>query len=51
MALLEALCVEFTTDINSFDGHSHPIFGPMSKADWLRWGYLHMDHHLRQFGC
>ena len=51
MALLEALCVEFTTDINSFDGHSHPIFGPMSKSDWLRWGYLHMDHHLRQFGC
>jgi Protein of unknown function (DUF1569) len=51
LALLEALCVEFTTDINSFDGHSHPIFGPMSKSDWLRWGYLHMDHHLRQFGC
>ncbi len=28
----------------------HPIFGPMSAGDWLRWGYLHADHHLRQFG-
>ncbi|MGA3188472.1 MAG: DUF1569 domain-containing protein [Bryobacteraceae bacterium] len=28
----------------------HPIFGEMSKKDWLRWGYLHCDHHLRQFG-
>jgi hypothetical protein len=28
----------------------HPIFGAMSEADWLRWGYLHVDHHLRQFG-
>jgi hypothetical protein len=29
---------------------SHPMFGPMTEADWLRWGYLHADHHLRQFG-
>jgi hypothetical protein len=29
----------------------HPIFGPMSEATWLRWAYLHMDHHLRQFGA
>jgi hypothetical protein len=28
----------------------HPIFGPMSLRDWKRWGYLHADHHLRQFG-
>jgi hypothetical protein len=28
----------------------HPFFGSMSPADWLRWGYLHADHHLRQFG-
>ena len=30
--------------------HQHPRFGRMSDAEWLRWGYLHMDHHLRQFG-
>jgi hypothetical protein len=28
----------------------HPVFGRMSRATWLRWGYLHTDHHLRQFG-
>jgi hypothetical protein len=29
----------------------HPFFGPMSVDDWLRWGYLHADHHLRQFNA
>jgi Protein of unknown function (DUF1569) len=29
---------------------SHPAFGPMTTQEWLRWGYLHNDHHLRQFG-
>jgi hypothetical protein len=28
----------------------HPMFGAMPRADWLIWGYRHMDHHLRQFG-
>lgn len=28
----------------------HPIFGRMSGRAWRRWGYLHVDHHLRQFG-
>ncbi len=28
----------------------HPVFGRMSAAQWHRWGYLHTDHHLRQFG-
>jgi len=27
----------------------HPFFGSMQHADWMRWGYLHADHHLRQF--
>lgn len=29
----------------------HPMFGAMSHQDWMRWAYLHADHHLRQFGC
>lgn len=29
---------------------SHPIFGPVSAAELGRWGYRHVDHHLRQFG-
>jgi Protein of unknown function (DUF1569) len=28
----------------------HPLFGAMSEWEWARWAYLHMDHHLRQFG-
>ena len=28
----------------------HAIFGRMTPSDWMRWGYLHADHHLRQFG-
>jgi hypothetical protein len=29
---------------------SHPFFGSMTPQDWMRWAYLHTDHHLRQFG-
>ena len=28
----------------------HPFFDDMTTAEWMRWGYLHCDHHLRQFG-
>jgi hypothetical protein len=31
-------------------GHLHPVFGRMSESAWLRWAYLHADHHFRQFG-
>jgi hypothetical protein len=34
-----------------FEWPSHPIFGRLSEKAWLRWAYLHMDHHLRQFGA
>ena len=29
---------------------THPMWGKMTRAQWMRWGYLHTDHHLRQFG-
>jgi hypothetical protein len=32
------------------DWPPHPFFGRMKRKDWMRWGYLHADHHLRQFG-
>jgi hypothetical protein len=48
---LEALLTLVMTDASCFEGQQHPIFGPMSRSAWLRWAYLHMDHHLRQFGC
>jgi hypothetical protein len=48
---LESLVERITTQPRDFDWQPHPIFGPMSETTWLRWGYLHMDHHLRQFGA
>ena len=50
VASLEALVDIVTTRPGFFAGRSHPIFGSLSEAAWMRWGYLHMDHHLRQFG-
>lgn len=29
----------------------HPLWGRLSVWEWGRWGYLHTDHHLRQFGA
>ncbi|PYQ01006.1 MAG: hypothetical protein DMF83_26680 [Acidobacteria bacterium] len=51
VAQLEALLEVVTAPTRSFDWQRHPIFGRMSDAAWLRWGYLHLDHHLRQFGA
>lgn len=28
----------------------HPIFGRLSRGEWGRWAYRHLDHHARQFG-
>ena len=28
----------------------HPMFGSLTRSEWLVWGYRHPDHHLRQFG-
>ena len=50
VAQLEALLALITAETRTFSWQAHPIFGKMSDAAWLRWGYLHMDHHLRQFG-
>jgi hypothetical protein len=33
-----------------FGQNPHPFFGAMADAEWKRWGFLHTDHHLRQFG-
>ena len=28
---------------------NHPIFGPLTREEWMIWGFKHTDHHLRQF--
>jgi Protein of unknown function (DUF1569) len=40
----------FTRQPRDFTWGPHPIFGVMADKEWMRWAYLHMDHHLRQFG-
>jgi Protein of unknown function (DUF1569) len=47
---LLALIERFTNSNRDFQWSQHPIFGKMPDPDWFRWGYLHIDHHLRQFG-
>jgi hypothetical protein len=49
VARLRAALQEFATRM-PHESLSHPIFGRGSKAEWGRWGYRHVDHHLRQFG-
>jgi hypothetical protein len=49
-AKLLALIDKFCSVPPAFPWSPHPIFGRLSTAQWLRWGYLHADHHLRQFG-
>jgi hypothetical protein len=51
VAQLEALLKLVAGQPRTFDWPPHPIFGRMSHAAWLRWAYLHVDHHLRQFGA
>jgi hypothetical protein len=48
---LLALIERFVTPEKNIEFHPHPLFGDMSEAEWMRWGYLHCDHHLRQFGA
>jgi hypothetical protein len=49
-AALVASIQRFCCPNRPFAWSPHPIFGPMTERQWLRWGYLHTDHHLRQFG-
>jgi hypothetical protein len=49
-AELLSLAARFAASTEAQRITTHPIFGPMTTAEWGRWGYRHMDHHLRQFG-
>jgi hypothetical protein len=28
----------------------HPMYGKLNRKQWGRFMYVHLDHHLRQFG-
>jgi hypothetical protein len=49
VAQVEELMELVTAPTRSLERQPHPVFGRMSDAAWLRWAYLHTDHHLRQF--
>jgi uncharacterized protein DUF1569 len=48
-AELEAVMERFVSKKGD-ESQPHPIFGHLTTAEWQRWGWRHMDHHLRQFG-
>ena len=48
---LRNLVDRFTRRPRDFQWQVHPQFGQMSEKEWMQLGYLHMDHHLRQFGA
>jgi hypothetical protein len=50
MASLVRLLERIVSPNPDFTWQPHPIFGPLSQWQWMRWAYLHTDHHLRQFG-
>ena len=48
---LIALTEQFTSQSGKLDSAAHVFFGRMTVEEWMRWAWLHMDHHLRQFNC
>lgn len=48
---LSDLVEKFAHRPRDFSFRPHPMFQQMSEWQWMRWGYLHTDHHLRQFGA
>ncbi len=51
VAELAAQVASIPVVVGRTDWPPHPIFGAMSERAWLRWAWLHIDHHLRQFGA
>jgi hypothetical protein len=48
VAELARACERFAEDQRPRGAHY--MLGPLTREEWCRWGYRHMDHHLRQFG-
>ncbi len=48
--LLLALLDEFAAKTESFVFQTHPNFGQMTKQQWAKLVWIHLNHHLTQFG-
>lgn len=49
-ATLAATIQRFAGQPPEYPFNRHPIFGRLTHWEWMRWGFLHADHHFRQFG-
>jgi len=47
---LSRIVERFAREPREFAWRPHPTFGVLTDEERMPWGYLHMDHHLRQFG-
>jgi hypothetical protein len=50
VATLRTVTDRFINELPTVASRPHFMFGALTEAQWARWGYRHMDHHLRQFG-
>ena len=48
---LVELVKNFEMKIEKRPNQIHPAFGMMNTKQWGRLSYIHLDHHLKQFGC
>lgn len=50
---MDNFLITFDRMISKKEGYKfspHPIFGHMSRDEWGKVAYKHIDHHFRQFG-
>jgi hypothetical protein len=50
LAQLAEVLRRFAASPRDFRFGRHPVFMELTEWEWMRWGWLHADHHLRQFG-
>ncbi|MDH3376862.1 MAG: DUF1569 domain-containing protein [Gammaproteobacteria bacterium] len=51
VAILLDLMRQFIAQGMTEERPSHPLFGQLTWPEWTRWGWAHVDLHLRQFGA
>ena len=47
---LESILSEFNQQRKKEHWKPHPVFGKLTKEQWGKMQYKHLDHHLTQFG-
>ncbi|NND87920.1 MAG: DUF1569 domain-containing protein [Flavobacteriaceae bacterium] len=48
---LTSLLKDLDTERSRSSWSPHPVFGHLTKEQWGKMQYKHLDHHLRQFNC